>query len=97
MRRRVPSQRGGQQLAFQQQQCEVQREEQRREGKERREQEWAMANRQRQTALELQENQKVLDHWPLRLFPSQILQSHRCDGPTPLREFLSPAPRPSAT
>ncbi|WP_295389683.1 SUMF1/EgtB/PvdO family nonheme iron enzyme [uncultured Thiodictyon sp.] len=86
---RTATQDGDQQRAFQQQQFEAQREEQRRQAKERREQEWAMATRQRQTALELQENQKVLDHWPLRLFPSQILQSHRCDGPTPLRVFLS--------
>ncbi len=86
---RTATQEGDQQRAFQRQQFEAQREEQRRQAKERREQEWAMATRQRQTALELQENQKVLDHWPLRLFPSQILQSHRCDGPTPLRVFLS--------
>ena len=86
---RTATQEGDRQRAFQQQQFEAQREEQRRQAKERREQEWAMATRQRQTALELQENQKVLDHWPLRLFPSQILQSHRCDGPTTLRVFLS--------
>jgi len=86
---RTTTQEGDRQRVFQQQQFEVQREEQRQQAKERREQEWAMATRQRQTALELQENQKVLDHWPLRLFPSQILQSHRCDGPTPLRVFLS--------
>jgi len=87
--KRTATQEGAQQRAFQQQQFEAQREEQRQQARERREQEWAMATRQRQTALELQENQKVLDHWPLRLFPSQILQSHRCDGPTPLRVFLS--------
>ncbi|WP_295434456.1 SUMF1/EgtB/PvdO family nonheme iron enzyme [uncultured Thiodictyon sp.] len=86
---RTTTQEGDQQRAFQQRQFEAQREEQRQQAKERREQEWALATRQRQTALELQENQKVLDHWPLRLFPSQILQSHRCDGPTPLRVFLS--------
>ncbi len=86
---RTATQEGTQQRAFQQQQFEAQREEQRRQAKERREQEWALATSQRQTALELQENQKVLDHWPLRLFPSQILQTHRCDGPTPLRVFLS--------
>jgi len=86
--KRTATQEGDQQRVFQQQQFEAQREEQRQQARERREQEWAMATRQRQTALELQENQKVLDHWPLRLFPSQILQSHRCDGPT-LRVFLS--------
>jgi formylglycine-generating enzyme required for sulfatase activity len=86
---RTTTQEGDQQRAFQQQQFETQREEQRQQAKERREQEWAMATRQRETALDLQENQKVLDHWPLRLFPSQILQSHGCDGPTPLRVFLS--------
>ena len=87
--RQTAAQESDRQRAFQQQQFEAQREEQRQQARERREQEWAMATRQRQTALELQENQKVLDHWPLRLFPSQILQSHRCDGPTPLRVFLS--------
>jgi len=87
--RQTATEEGDRQRTFQQQQFEAQREEQRRQAKERREQEWALATRQRETALELQENQKVLDHWPLRLFPSQILQSHRCDGPTPLRVFLS--------
>jgi len=75
--------------AFQWEVLETQREEQRRHAQERRAQEWAMADRQRQTALELQENQMVLSHWPLRLFPSQILKSHRGDGPTPLRVLLS--------
>ncbi|WP_295443759.1 hypothetical protein [uncultured Thiodictyon sp.] len=54
---RTATQDGDQQRAFQQQQFEAQREEQRRQVKERQEQDWAMATRQRQTALELQENQ----------------------------------------
>jgi hypothetical protein len=86
---RAATQEGAKQRAFQQEQFEAQREEQRRLTAERRAQEWALAQRQRQTNLELQENQKVLDNWPLRLFPSQILKSHRTDGPTPLRVLLS--------
>jgi formylglycine-generating enzyme required for sulfatase activity len=75
--------------AFQWELFVARREDERRLAEERRAQEWAMAERQRQTALELQENQMVLSHWPLRLFPSQILNSHRGDGPTPLRVLLS--------
>jgi hypothetical protein len=86
---RAAAQEGAKQRVFQQEQFEAQREEQRRQTQERRAQEWALAERQRQSNLELQENQKVLDNWPLRLFPSQILKSHRTDGPTPLRVLLS--------
>ena len=74
---------------FQWEVFEARREDERRQAEARRAQEWAMAERQRQTALELQENQMVLSHWPLRLFPSQILKSHRGDGATPLRVLLS--------
>jgi hypothetical protein len=49
-----------------------------------------VANQQRQTALELPEVHKILDHWPLRLFPSQLLETHPEDSPLPLRIFLAP-------
>jgi hypothetical protein len=49
-----------------------------------------MANLQRQTALELPEVHKILDHWPLRLFPSQLLETHPEGSPLPLRIFLAP-------
>lgn len=49
-----------------------------------------LAAHQRQTTLQLPEVHKVLDHWPLRLFPSQILESHNGEVPMPLRIFLAP-------
>lgn len=45
---------------------------------------------QRETALQLPESHKILDHWPLRLFPSQLLGSHHNPQQIPLRIFLSP-------
>ncbi|HEY9848290.1 MAG TPA: WD40 repeat domain-containing protein [Leptolyngbyaceae cyanobacterium] len=36
------------------------------------------------------EVQKILNNWPLRLFPSQILASHSSERPRPLRIFVSP-------
>ncbi|HEY9652207.1 MAG TPA: WD40 repeat domain-containing protein [Coleofasciculaceae cyanobacterium] len=48
-----------------------------------------LATYQRETALQLPEFQKVLNHWPLRLFPSQLLNSHRSDSVVPLRIFLT--------
>lgn len=36
------------------------------------------------------EVEKILDHWPLRLLPSQILTSQEREGTIPLKIFLSP-------
>ena len=49
-----------------------------------------LAAYQRETALLLPEFQKTLDHWPLRLFPSQLLESRHHNGSIPLRVFLAP-------
>lgn len=48
-----------------------------------------LATYQRETALQLPEAQKVLNNWPLRLFPSQLLDSHRSNSVVPLRIFLA--------
>ncbi len=49
-----------------------------------------LASFQRETALQLPEIHKVLNNWPLRLFPSQLLGSHNTNPTIPLRVFLSP-------
>ena len=49
-----------------------------------------LASSQRETALQLPEVHKILDYWPLRLFPSQLLGSHESHSIIPLRIFLSP-------
>jgi WD40 repeat protein len=49
-----------------------------------------VADRVRETALKLPELQKTLEHWPLRLFPSQLLESIDDRSPTPLRVILAP-------
>ncbi len=49
-----------------------------------------LAAEQRQTSLQLPEVHKILDHWPLRLFPSQLLDTHGNDGTKPLRIFIAP-------
>lgn len=43
----------------------------------------------RETMLQLPETQKILDNWPLRLYPSQLLASHAATTPLPLRIFLA--------
>lgn len=48
-----------------------------------------IANQQRDTALKLPEVNKILDSWPLRLYPSQILDSHNY-GYKPLKIFIAP-------
>ncbi|HEY9672366.1 MAG TPA: WD40 repeat domain-containing protein [Waterburya sp.] len=48
-----------------------------------------VASYQRETALQLPECHKILDNWPLRLFPSQLLGSHQSHQRIPLRIFLS--------
>jgi WD40 repeat protein len=49
-----------------------------------------LAAYQRETALKLPETHKILENWPLKLYPSQILESHSPQGPLPLRIFLAP-------
>ena len=49
-----------------------------------------LAAYQRETALKLPEINKVLDNWPLKLYPSQLLESHPGSGPIPLKIFLAP-------
>ncbi|MBH8573105.1 WD40 repeat domain-containing protein [Nostocaceae cyanobacterium CENA369] len=48
-----------------------------------------IVNQKRDTALKLPEVHKILDSWPLRLYPSQILDSASSDR-TPLKIFLAP-------
>ncbi len=50
----------------------------------------SIASYQRETALQLPETHKILDNWPLRLFPSQLLGSHHGEQQIPLRIFISP-------
>lgn len=54
-----------------------------------RETQFKLAALQRETALKLPETRKVLDNWPLGLYPSQILASHPLRGVLPLRIFLA--------
>ncbi len=49
-----------------------------------------LAARQRETTLKLPEVHQILEHWPLRLFPSQLLETHRQANVAPLRIFLAP-------
>ncbi|UKP00036.1 WD40 repeat domain-containing protein [Nostoc sp. UHCC 0870] len=49
-----------------------------------------VAKQARDTALNIPEINKILDSWPLRLYPSQILESHIDYGRTPLKIFLAP-------
>ncbi|MBW4616528.1 MAG: WD40 repeat domain-containing protein [Desmonostoc vinosum HA7617-LM4] len=49
-----------------------------------------IVNQERQTAIKLPEINKILDSWPLRLYPSQILDSHTSDSHAPLKIFLAP-------
>ncbi|NJM72433.1 MAG: WD40 repeat domain-containing protein [Scytonema sp. RU_4_4] len=49
-----------------------------------------IATQQRETALKLPEVQKVFESWPLRLSPSQILESHTNKQRTPLKIFIAP-------
>ncbi len=49
-----------------------------------------LAQTQRETNLKLAEVGKILDRWPLRLLPSQILASHAGTGPEPLRIIIAP-------
>ncbi|NEP02920.1 MAG: WD40 repeat domain-containing protein [Symploca sp. SIO2E9] len=49
-----------------------------------------LAAYQRETTLQLPEVHKILDHWPLRLFPSQLLTEHNHTKLLPLRIFIAP-------
>ncbi|BAY17058.1 WD-40 repeat protein [Anabaenopsis circularis NIES-21] len=49
-----------------------------------------IAQQQRDTSLQLPEVNKVLDSWPLRLYPSQILETRNTQTNTPLKIFLAP-------
>ncbi|MGI2907304.1 WD40 repeat domain-containing protein [Tolypothrix sp. VBCCA 56010] len=48
-----------------------------------------IAQEERETTLKLPEVNKILDSWPLRLYPSQILE-HSNYGCTPLKIFIAP-------
>ncbi|MGF1935494.1 MAG: WD40 repeat domain-containing protein [Nostoc sp. ChiQUE02] len=48
-----------------------------------------IAAQERETALQLPEVNKIIDSWPLRLYPSQILD-HANYGRTPLKIFIAP-------
>ncbi|MBW4646188.1 MAG: WD40 repeat domain-containing protein [Goleter apudmare HA4340-LM2] len=45
---------------------------------------------EREISLKLPEVHKIFDSWPLRLYPSQILESHTGNKRTPLKIFLAP-------
>lgn len=45
---------------------------------------------ERETSLKLPEVHKIFDSWPLRLYPSQILESYSSNQRTPLKIFLAP-------
>ncbi len=49
-----------------------------------------LAAYQRETTLKSPEIHKIIENWPLRLYPSQILESHPNSGLLPLRIFLKP-------
>lgn len=49
-----------------------------------------IATHQRETAHKLPEVNKIFESWPLRLSPSQILESYSGNGRTPLKIFLAP-------
>jgi WD40 repeat protein len=48
-----------------------------------------IAEQERETTLKLPEVNKILDSWPLKLYPSQILD-HTNYGRTPLKIFIAP-------
>jgi WD40 repeat protein len=49
-----------------------------------------IAQKQEETALKLPEIHEILDSWPLRLYPSQILESSPSYGRMPLKIFIAP-------
>lgn len=48
------------------------------------------AKLERETSLKLPEVHKIFDSWPLRLYPSQILESNTNNSRNPLKIFLAP-------
>ncbi|MBE9057537.1 WD40 repeat domain-containing protein [Sphaerospermopsis sp. LEGE 08334] len=48
-----------------------------------------IANQEKETAIRLPEVHKILDSWPLRLYPSQLLESSVNYQRTPLKVFLA--------
>jgi WD40 repeat protein len=49
-----------------------------------------IAQQERETTLKLPEVNRILDSWPLRLYPSQILESGVNSKRTPLKVFVAP-------
>jgi WD40 repeat protein len=49
-----------------------------------------IAQQAKETALDLPEIHKILDSWPLRLYPTQILESHTSDARKRLKIFVAP-------
>jgi hypothetical protein len=49
-----------------------------------------LAQQVQQTSLKLPEIEKILEYWPLRLLPSQLLETCHPQGCQPLRIFLAP-------
>lgn len=49
-----------------------------------------LAEQERETVLKLPEVDKILDSWPLRLYPSQILETQNNKERKPLKVFLAP-------
>lgn len=47
-------------------------------------------SKEKKNKLQLAEAEKIIENWPLRLLPSQILASHNPDSVLPLRIFLLP-------
>lgn len=50
-----------------------------------------LADEQKETSFKLPEIEKIVQNWPLRLLPSQILNTHTGNAPTPLRIIIAPA------
>jgi formylglycine-generating enzyme required for sulfatase activity len=49
-----------------------------------------MATSQRETVRQTEEYRKILENWPLKLVPAQIIDSHEGEAATPLRVILAP-------
>jgi WD40 repeat protein len=77
-------------LDFQQQRFQREKAWQQQLNAQKRENLWQLAAYQRETALLLPEVQKTLEYWPLRLFPSQLLETSPSDRPLPVKVLLAP-------
>ncbi|MCT7951944.1 WD40 repeat domain-containing protein [Ancylothrix sp. C2] len=49
-----------------------------------------LADERKETSLKLPEIEKIVQNWPLRLLPSQILNTHTGTAPIPLRIIIAP-------